>query len=134
MTWASLFRFEGVTSGSCSFEQPGAISVPPKRCRPTLEVRPAARPSERRQRTGLIVGAHGPLRTLSPLENSIASTSIYVLQATKSQRRMPWRLKPKKDVGGCDKPRGAAYQAVDPWMSEWGNPAPVMGCHSGLNT
>jgi hypothetical protein len=22
----------------------------------------------------------------------------------------------------------------DPWMSEWGNPAPVMGCHSGLNT
>ena len=24
---------------------------------------------------------------------------------------MPWRLKPMKDVGGCDKPRGAAYQA-----------------------
>ena len=45
------------------------------------------------------------------LENSIASTSIYVLQVTKSQRRMPWRLKPKKDVGGCDKPRGVAYQA-----------------------
>ena len=45
------------------------------------------------------------------LENSIASTSIYVLQVIKSQRRMPWRLKPKKDVGGCDKPRGAAYQA-----------------------
>jgi hypothetical protein len=47
-----------------------------------------------------------------PLENSIASTSIFVLQATKSQRWMPWRLKPKKDVGGCDKPRGAAYQAL----------------------
>jgi hypothetical protein len=46
-----------------------------------------------------------------PLENSIASTSIFVLQATKSQRWMPWRLKPKKDVGGCDKPRGAADQA-----------------------
>src|SRR6516225_2996052 len=44
-------------------------------------------------------------------ENSIASTSIFVLQATKSQRWMPWRLKPMKDVGGCDKPRGAAYQA-----------------------
>jgi hypothetical protein len=45
------------------------------------------------------------------LENSIASTSIYVLQVIKSQRRMPWRLKPMKDVGGCDKPRGVAYQA-----------------------
>src|ERR1700741_5087611 len=50
--------------------------------------------------------------SLSLLENSIASTSIFVLQATKSQRWMPWRLKPKKDVGGCDKPRGAAYQAL----------------------
>src|SRR5581483_11233905 len=45
------------------------------------------------------------------LENSIASTSIFVLQATKSQRWMPWRLKPKKDVGDCDKPRGAVDQA-----------------------
>ena len=46
-----------------------------------------------------------------PLENSKASTSIFVLQATKSQRRMPWRLKPKKDVGDCEKPREAVYQA-----------------------
>ena len=45
------------------------------------------------------------------LENSIASTSIFVLQAIKSQRWMPWRLKPMKDVGGCEKPRGAADQA-----------------------
>ena len=44
-------------------------------------------------------------------ENSRASTSIFVLQARKSQRWMPWRLKPKKDVGDCDKPRGAVYQA-----------------------
>ena len=48
----------------------------------------------------------------APLENSIASTSIFVYQATKSQRWMPWRLKPMKDVGGCEKPRGAAYQAL----------------------
>src|SRR5207245_7322265 len=47
----------------------------------------------------------------APFENFIASTSIFVFQATKSQRWMPWRLKPKKDVGGCDKPRGAADQA-----------------------
>src|SRR5207237_9186427 len=49
--------------------------------------------------------------TRSSLENSIASTSIFVLQATKSQRWMPWRLKPKKDVGDCEKPRGAVDQA-----------------------
>ena len=25
---------------------------------------------------------------------------------------MPWRQMPMKDVGGCEKPRGAAYQAL----------------------
>jgi hypothetical protein len=29
-------------------------------------------------------------------------------KATKSTRRMPWHQKPKKDVVGCDKPRGVA--------------------------
>jgi len=53
----------------------------------------------------------GSARAGEPLENSRASTSIFVLQAMKSQRWMPWRLKPKKDVGDCDKPRGAVYQA-----------------------
>ena len=55
-------------------------------------------------------GRHLQQRQRAPLENSIASTSIFVLQATKSQRWMPWRLKPKKDVGGCEKPRGVADQ------------------------
>ena len=45
-------------------------------------------------------------RFASPFENSIASTSIFVLQAIKSQRWMPWHLEPKKDVAICDKPRG----------------------------
>jgi hypothetical protein len=53
-----------------------------------------------------------PACAVQPLENSKASTSIFVLQATKSQRRMPWRLKPKKDVGDCEKPREAVYQAT----------------------
>ncbi len=53
-----------------------------------------------------------PARADQPLENSKASTSIFVLQATKSQRWMPWRLKPKKDVGDCEKPRGAVYLAT----------------------
>jgi hypothetical protein len=92
----SLFRFEGVT----------VFMSLPSRCRPSY----------------MAVGL-SCIRTASPqlvsslpgrcasLENSIASTSIFVLQATKSQRWMPRRLKPKKDVGGCEKPRGAAYQA-----------------------
>jgi hypothetical protein len=28
---------------------------------------------------------------------------------------------------------GSCRPSVDPRMSEWGNPAPVMGCHPGLN-
>ena len=63
------------------------------------------------------------------LENCIASTSVLNevapqssspeedtrsvrFQATKSQRWMPWRQVPMKDVGGCEKPRGAVYQAL----------------------
>ena len=57
---------------------------------------------------------------VQPLENSKASTSIFVLQATKSQRWMPWRLKPKKDVGDCEKPRGAVYLAT------------IRGCPNGV--
>src|SRR5437588_11478960 len=53
------------------------------------------------------------------VENCRANTSIKVnvstckknSQATKSQRWMPWRQMPMKDVDGCEKPRGAAYQA-----------------------
>ena len=47
-----------------------------------------------------------------PLENCRASTSILFFQATKSQRWMPWRLEPMKDVGDCEKPRGAVDQAL----------------------
>ena len=76
------------------------------------------------------------------LENCIASTSVLVMcgeplphvisntqsgsfmfctsgtrrsvrfQATKSQRWMPWRQMPMKDVGGCEKLREAADQAL----------------------
>jgi hypothetical protein len=46
------------------------------------------------------------------LENYIASASIFAgRQVTKGTRWMPWRQEPMKDVGGCDKPRGAANQA-----------------------
>jgi hypothetical protein len=33
-------------------------------------------------------------------------------QATKGVRWMPWRWKTMKDVASCDKPRGAAEQAL----------------------
>ena len=63
------------------------------------------------------------------LENCIASTSVLKevapwssspeedarsvrFQVSKSQRWMPWRQVPMKDVGGCEKPRGAVYQAL----------------------
>jgi hypothetical protein len=88
----SLFRFEGATLCRCFRDVDGFRARRPL----ASFVRPTCQ-QERRQ--------------CAPLENSIASTSIFVLQATKSQRWMPWRLKPKKDVGGCEKPRGAADQA-----------------------
>ena len=35
--------------------------------------------------------------------------------------------------GWLRKATGSCLPSFDPWMSEWGNPAPVMGRHSGLN-
>ena len=77
------------------------------------------------------------LRVCAPelLENCIASTSIFVL--------FPSYKVPTVDAlasttdegrGWLRKATGSCLPSVDPWMSEWGNPAPVMGCHSGLNT
>ena len=51
----------------------------------------------------------GPPRSLRTTERARASSNYS--QATKSQRWMPWRQMPMKDVGGCEKPRGAADQA-----------------------
>jgi hypothetical protein len=91
----SLFRFEGTTFVVSPAKSPATGDRPPR-----------ARPLQARASTCL-----ESTRAAAPLENSKASTSIFVLQATKSQRWMPWRLKPKKDVGDCEKPRGAVYQA-----------------------
>jgi len=35
--------------------------------------------------------------------------------------------------GRLRKATGSCLPSFDPWMSEWGNPAPVMGCYSRLN-
>ncbi len=86
------------------------------RCAGVRPLTPCAPWSGCSSRRGLLAWRSRPrcrpgVRAVQPLENSKASTSIFVLQATKSQRRMPWRLKPKKDVGDCEKPREAVYQA-----------------------
>ena len=46
-----------------------------------------------------------------PLRTAERARASLFFQATKSQRWMPWRLLPMKDVGGCEKPRGAADRA-----------------------
>ena len=48
------------------------------------------------------------------LENCTVDASIKILcgQVNKGARWMPWHQEPMKDVGGCDKPRGAANRAV----------------------
>ena len=43
-------------------------------------------------------------------------------QATKGARRMPWHWEAKKDVASCDKPRGAAKQALSPGDFRMGKP------------
>jgi hypothetical protein len=42
--------------------------------------------------------------------NSFDFSASRVNQATKGLRWMPWRQMPMKDVGHCDKPRGAVYR------------------------
>lgn len=41
-----------------------------------------------------------------------ASIFVFVAQVFKGARWMPWHQEPMKDVGICDKPRGADNQAV----------------------
>ena len=73
----------------------------------TSEVQPVDAPTRS--------GAHGDLiGALRTAERARASSKQCKKksQAMKSQRWMPWRQMPMKDVGGCEKPRGAADQAL----------------------
>ena len=45
-------------------------------------------------------------------KSDLGQNEIGVNQATKSMRWMPRLLEAMKDVGGCDKPRGVANQAL----------------------
>ena len=50
-------------------------------------------------------------RRRRPLRTAEQARASLFFQATKSQRWMPWRQEPMKDVGDCEKPRGAVYLA-----------------------
>ena len=54
---------------------------------------------------------HGLERWCRPLRTAEQARASLFFQATKSQRWMPWRQEPMKDVGDCEKPRGAVYLA-----------------------
>ena len=49
----------------------------------------------------------GPVRC--PLRTAEQARASLFFQATKSQRWMPWRQEPMKDVSDCEKLRGAVY-------------------------
>jgi hypothetical protein len=112
--------------GAARFGHHCSVLRESQRCRPTGRFgaccsRPAHPcSSDDCLRTRCVMVAR-PLRSHLSLENCIASTSIRetkscviqrISQATKSQRWMPWRQMPMKDVGGCEKPWGAVYQAL----------------------
>ena len=76
----------------------------------------------------------GPLRVSTSLENSIASTSIFDSPSYKEPTVDALAPDADEGRGWLRKATGSCRPSFDPWMSEWGNPAPVMGCHPGLNT
>ena len=50
-------------------------------------------------------------RRRCPLRTAEQARASLFFQATKSQRWMPWRQEPMKDVYDCEKLRGAVYRA-----------------------
>ena len=73
------------------------------------------------------------VRPAELLENCIANTSIFVLPSYKKPTVDALAPSTDEGRGWPRKATGSCRPSVDPWMSEWGNPAPVMGCHSRLN-
>jgi hypothetical protein len=53
-----------------------------------------------------------------------------IIKLRKGVSWMPWRQEATKDAASCDKPRRAGAR-VDPWVSEWGNPAGVTAGDGG---
>ena len=116
---ASLFRFEGAATHAVPAGPFGArrrgrrVRVNPGPCGASRDR--GSRSAARCRAQPSSVGAHDrtrPLRTAERARASLKETVQVNSQATKSQRWMPWRQMPMKDVGGCEKPRGAVDQAL----------------------
>jgi hypothetical protein len=99
--------------------------MPARRCRHDLPV--GRHPCVYDQAAGLELAA-------SLLENCIASTSIFVLPSYKEPTVDALAPDTDEGRGWLRKATGSCRPSFDPWISEWGNPTPVMGCYSGLNT
>ena len=110
-----LFCFEGVSLSARYGRSSHTVLVPlPAACRP-------------RQHGGAACCA-------SPFENCRASTSIFVLPSYKEPTVDALAPRTDEGRGRLRKATGSCLPSVDPWISEWGNPALVMECYSGLNT
>ena len=109
-----LFRFEGaglmaadprrrhgaVATATAVLRAPAASGVP---CTTDSANDPA-------EKSACVSGsrcASGPVRC--PLRTAEQARASLFFQATKSQRWMPWRQEPMKDVSDCEKLRGTVY-------------------------
>ena len=106
----SLFRFEGVAGRASARPATSQGSAAPHLVARWERCRVPVRPSHDACIVGRAV-SHCPLRTAERARASLYVSKKKNSQAMKSQRWMPWRQMPMKDVDGCEKPRGAAYQA-----------------------
>jgi hypothetical protein len=125
--WFTPFRWRGLAHGVGTT---GALESVPRHCSVVREwtrtspcglVRGRS-PRDPRRRVRLLFGilwmprvaecgwSQRPLRTEERARASRKQCKKYS-QAIKSQRWMPWRQMPMKDVGGCEKPRGAVDRA-----------------------
>ena len=77
-------------------------------------------------------GSHPAAQTL--FENCIASTSIFVLPSYKGPTVDALASTTDEGRVWLRKATVSCLESLDPWMSEWGNPVPVMGYHSCVNT
>lgn len=121
----SLFRFEGVRCTRSSWR-----SLPRKpRAQTTSGLSCRFRISPARPGTAL-----PSVLDHAPFENCIASTSIFVLPSYKEPTVDALASTTDEGRVWLRKATGSRLEGFDPWVSEWGNPPPVMGWYSGLNT
>ena len=88
-------------------------------------------------RTVHLVGDAARRGSLRTTEQARASSNINFERVFPSYKEPTVdALAPRTDEGRgrLRKATGSCLPSFDPWMSEWGNPALVMECHSGLNT